>query len=115
MKEYLFVLKNWNNFEGRSSRREFWMFVLFNVIFVIIAQILDWICGTFYLFTGLYNLFILLPSIAVNVRRMHDIGKSGWWLLINLVPLIGSIWYFFLIIKASQPGENQYGGNLSNL
>lgn len=115
MNEYLYVLRNWNNFEGRSSRREFWMFVLFNVIFAFIARFLDRMCGTLYLFAGLYNLFILLPSIAVSIRRMHDIGKSGWWLLINLLLLIGNIWFFILALMPGQPEENEYGENPQNL
>jgi uncharacterized membrane protein YhaH (DUF805 family) len=60
---------------------------------------------------GLYALAIILPALAVAVRRLHDIGKSGWWLFITFVPLVGSIWYLVLLATDSQPGENEYGPN----
>ena len=77
MKEYIDVLKKWKDFDGRARRREYWMFVLFMAIFAIVAGIIDGILGTVCVFVGLYYLAMLLPMIAVSVRRMHDIGKSG--------------------------------------
>lgn len=116
MNYYLHVLRNYTNFSGRARRKEYWMFVLFNFIFVVIAAVLDNVLGlTFapgipygwiYL---LYTLFVLLPSLAVGVRRLHDIGKSGWWLLIALIPLIGGIWLLVLLVTDGNAGDNEYG------
>ena len=111
MKEYIDVLKKWKDFDGRARRREYWMFVLFMAIFAIVAGIIDGILGTVCVFVGLYYLAMLLPMIAVSVRRMHDIGKSGRWLFITFVPEIGSLWNLFLTIQDGQPGSNQYGEN----
>jgi len=117
MSWYLEVLKKYATFGGRARRKEYWMFVLFNVIFTIVALIIDSVLGTrseetgYGLFNGLYGLAVLLPSLAVLVRRLHDIGKSGWWFFIALIPLIGSIWLLVLLATDSQPGENQYGPN----
>jgi uncharacterized membrane protein YhaH (DUF805 family) len=117
MSWYIAVLKKYAVFSGRARRKEFWMFVLFNVIFSIVATLLDRVLGTRVGEMGngwisiLYSLAVLIPSLAVAVRRLHDIGKSGWWLLISLIPLIGAIWLLILYIKDSQPGDNQYGPN----
>ncbi len=117
MNWYLTVLKKYAEFSGRARRTEYWMFVLFNIIFSIVAIILDNVLGTaiesvgYGLFYILYLLAVLLPSLAVTVRRLHDIGKSGGWIFIALIPLIGSIWLLVLLATDSQPGENQYGPN----
>lgn len=110
MNYYLKVLKEYGNFSGRARRKEYWMFILFNMIFSIAAIFLDYIIG-YGLFYGIYALALLIPAIAVSVRRLHDIGKSGWMLLIVLIPLIGSIWLLILMATDSNPGENQYGEN----
>ena len=117
MNWYLTVLKKYADFSGRARRKEYWMFVLFNILFSIVATGLDYLLGTVWedagigLFTILYALAIILPALAVAVRRLHDIGKSGWWLFITFVPLVGSIWYLVLLATDSQPGENEYGPN----
>jgi len=117
MNWYLAVLKNYAGFSGRARRKEYWMFVLFNIIFVIVAVILDNLVGTaieetgFGLFYFLYLAAVLIPSLAVAVRRLHDVGKSGWMILIGLIPIIGGIWLLVLYVTDSQPGENQYGPN----
>ena len=109
------VLKNYAGFSGRARRKEYWMFTLFNIIFLLAASILDSLLGTEFgegvygLFYLLYSLAVLIPGIAVSVRRLHDIGKSGWMLLIVLIPIIGWIWLLFLLVTDSNPGENQYG------
>jgi len=114
---YLAVLKKYAVFNGRARRKEYWMFFLFNTIFAIVAVILDNVLGTasqdtgYGLIYGLYILAVILPSLAVGVRRLHDVGKSGWWIFISLIPLIGSIWLLVLLATDSQPGENQYGPN----
>lgn len=115
MQWYLAVLKKYAVFEGRAHRTEFWMFVLVNVIIGIVLSILDAILGTDAggagLLNGLYSLAVLLPSLAVGARRLHDTGRSGWWLLIALIPLIGII---LLIVWWAQEGDrasNEHGPN----
>jgi uncharacterized membrane protein YhaH (DUF805 family) len=117
MNWYLKVLKQYADFNGRARRKEYWMFVLFNVIFLAVAVLLDNILGTaikgvgYGLFYILYALAIIIPSLAVAVRRLHDVGKSGWMILIGLIPLIGAIWLLVLYVTDSVPGENEYGPN----
>lgn len=117
MSWYIAVLKKYVTFDGRARRKEYWMFALFNLIFALVAMILDNVLGLANENTGygilytLYGLAVLLPGLAVAVRRLHDIGKSGWWLFIALIPLIGAIWLLVLTVTDSQPGDNQYGPN----
>jgi uncharacterized membrane protein YhaH (DUF805 family) len=114
---YLAVLKKYAVFSGRARRKEYWFFLLFNLIFLAVATILDSVLKLN--FKGLpygwiytiYALAVIIPSLAVAIRRLHDVGKSGWWLLIALVPLIGAIWLLVLYVRDSQPGENRYGPN----
>ena len=117
MNWYLKVLKQYADFSGRARRKEYWMFVLFNMIFAIVAMILDNVLGIamegigYGPLYGLYVLAMLIPGLAVAVRRLHDVGKSGWMILITLIPLIGAIWLLVLMVTDSNPGENQYGQN----
>jgi len=117
MNWYLKVLKQYADFSGRARRKEYWMFVLFNMIFAIVAMILDNVLGIamegigYGPLYGLYVLAMLIPGLAVAVRRLHDVGKSGWMILIALIPLIGTIWLLVLMVTDSNPGENQYGQN----
>ncbi len=117
MNWYLKVLKQYADFSGRARRKEYWMFVLFNMIFAIVAMILDNVLGIamegigYGPLYGLYALAMLIPGLAVAVRRLHDVGKSGWMILIALIPLIGSIWLLVLMVTDSNAGENQYGQN----
>ena len=115
MSWYIMVLKKYAVFTGRSRRKEYWMFVLFNIIISIILNIIDRVLGLDFANTGLllliYDLAILIPSIAVGVRRLHDTNRTGWWLLIALVPLVGAIILIVFFAQDSQPGENQYGPN----
>ena len=117
MNWYLSVLKKYTVFSGRARRKEYWMFALFNMIFAFLAMILDNLLGTTtgdvnigFLYT-IYALAVFIPALAVAVRRLHDVGKSGWWFFIIFVPLVGSIWYIVLVVTDSQPGENEYGLN----
>ncbi|MBM6619150.1 DUF805 domain-containing protein [Bacillus suaedaesalsae] len=111
MEWYLKVLKNYVGFQGRARRKEYWMFTLFNVIVSIVLAIVEAITGLESMLTGLYSLAVLLPSLAVSVRRLHDTGRSGWWLLISLIPIIGAIVLLVFTVSDSQEGENQYGPN----
>ncbi len=111
MEWYLKVLKQYADFNGRARRTEFWMFFLFNVIVSIIFTIIDTMLGTYGALSGIYGLAILIPALAVSVRRLHDTGKSGWMFLVGLIPVIGFIWLLVLYIMEGTPGENQYGAN----
>jgi len=109
MQWYLKVVKdNFANFQGRARRQEYWMFILFNSLFAFAALLLDGLLGLGFLY-ALYVLAMFIPSTAVAVRRLHDTGKSGWWLLILLVPIIGSIWCLVLLCTDSENGANSFG------
>ena len=96
---------------------EYWMFTLINAIVALIAVTIDNVLGLAnedFLIGPIYMLYVLamlLPSLAVSVRRLHDIGKSGWMVLISLIPIIGSIWLLILFVTDGQVGENEYGLN----
>ena len=116
MNWYLKVLKNYVGFSGRARRKEYWMFVLFNIIFAIVALVLDKMLGLasekyggYGPIYALYTLAIFLPSLAVGIRRLHDIGKSGWWTLLAFIPLIGAIVLIVWAIKEGDSGSNAYG------
>ncbi|MDN7244536.1 DUF805 domain-containing protein [Planococcus shenhongbingii] len=114
MNEFINVFKKAFIFSGRSRRREYWMFVLFSAIFNIVLSIVDAIAGLniaedMGLLSGLFSLLIIIPSLSVTIRRLHDIGKSGWWILIALIPIIGWIVLFIFSLLDSQPGSNAYG------
>ncbi len=117
MNWYLEVLKKYAVFSGRSRRKEYWYFVLFNLIISILLAIVDSVLGTFIpqigmgIIGGLYALAVFIPSIAVSIRRLHDRDRSGWWLLIGLIPLIGLIVLLVFMLQNSTPGQNRYGAN----
>jgi uncharacterized membrane protein YhaH (DUF805 family) len=116
MNWYLDVLKKYAVFSGRARRKEYWMFVLFNLIIAIVLGIVDSMMGTVTeqgigLLGGLYSLAVLLPGIGVGIRRLHDTDRSGWWLLIGLIPLIGLIVLIVFFVQDSTPGENRFGPN----
>ena len=116
MKWFLKVLKQFNDFKTRARRKEYWMFTLFSGIINTILSLIDNNLGNEVstgtgLLGGIYSLFILVPSLAVSVRRLHDVNKSGWMLLVALIPLIGAIWLLILFCKDSQLEENKWGAN----
>ena len=116
MNWYLKVLKQYGDFRRRSRRKEYWMFALFNAIFTIIAIVLDNSLGIaierlgYGPIYGLYAIVLLVPGLSVSIRRLHDIGKSGWMLLLLLIPIVGAIWLLVLMAINSSP-ENKYGLN----
>ena len=117
MNWYLKVMKQYANFSGRARRKEYWMFALFNFIFIIAAMLIDNLLGTtvgelpYGVIYFLYVLAIFVPSLAVAVRRLHDVGKSGWMYFIALIPIIGSIWLLVLFVTDSEVGTNKWGNN----
>ena len=115
MKYYLAVLKKYVDFSGRARRSEYWYFALFNIIFLIVAMALDNLLGTtvppmpygaFYL---IYGMLVLIPGLAVFVRRMHDVGKSGAYFFLIFIPIIGAIWLLVLCVTEGTSGKNIYG------
>lgn len=109
MNYYLECFKKYATFAGRARRKEYWMFILFNIIASIILGIIDSLCSLNGILVGLYGLAALIPSISVCVRRLHDTGRSGGWWWISLVPAIGSIWLLVLMCLEGEIKENQYG------
>jgi len=111
MSWYLEVLKKYAVFNGRARRKEYWMFFLFNIIIAFVIGFFEEIVGAPDIISTIYSLAVLIPGIAVSVRRLHDIDRSGWWLFISLVPIIGIIVLIVFMVKDGQSGENQYGQN----
>ncbi len=107
MNWYIDVLKKYAVFDGRARRTEYWMFVLFNLIVAVVLSLIDRMTGHQILST-LYALAVLLPGVGVGIRRLHDTGRIGWWLLIAFIPLIGAIVLIVFMVQDSQPGTNQY-------
>jgi uncharacterized membrane protein YhaH (DUF805 family) len=115
MEWFLMALKKYAEFNGRSRRKEYWMFVLFQMIFAIVAMLLDNVLGLasesigYGPIYGVFALAMFLPGLAVSVRRLHDVNKSGWMMLIALIPLIGAIWLLVLFVTEGTRGPNKYG------
>jgi uncharacterized membrane protein YhaH (DUF805 family) len=99
---------NYVNFAGRAIRSEYWYWVLFVFVASIVARIIDAAIGI-NLFNPIFGLAVLLPSIAVGVRRLHDIDRSGWWLLLDFIPLIGWIILIVWFCSRGTPGANRFG------
>nr|WP_317169636.1 DUF805 domain-containing protein [Flavobacterium panici] len=107
------VLQNYANFDGRARRREYWMFFLFNIIISAVIGIIDGVAGLTFgpsktgILGLIYNLVVLIPSLAVGIRRMHDIGKSGWFILIPIYNIV-------LLATEGEKGPNLYGADPKN-
>jgi len=117
---YIGVWKKFAVFEGRASRTEFWMFSLFNVVIALGLSLVDAVAGTTTesghgVLSGVFSLAAWLPSIAVTVRRLHDTGRSGWWLLICVVPCVGAIVLLLFLVQASELGHDRYGSNQASV
>jgi len=115
---FVMVWQKYAQFNGRSRRKEYWMFALFNAIICVILYVGGLVLLTqgnklgmvLFALYGIYGLAALVPSIAVGVRRLHDTNKSGWWLLLGLIPIVGLALIVLLAIDGD-PGDNQYGPN----
>lgn len=115
MEYYMAVLRKYADFSGRARRAEYWMFALINLLISIGLAIIDTAVlgmeGSVGVLGSLYGLAVLIPSLAVGVRRLHDTNRSGWWLLIGLIPVLGAIVLIIFFVQDSDPGVNQYGPN----
>lgn len=105
------VYTNYAGFSGRAGRSEYWYFALFMLIVVIVLGIVDNAIFGMGLLGGLFSLASLIPALAVGARRLHDINRTGWWLLLGLVPIIGALVLIYFFVQPSQPGNNEYGAN----
>ena len=105
------VFSHYVDFSGRARRSEYWYFFLFTLLVNVVTRGLAVAVDTLSFVQIIASLAMLLPGLAVAVRRLHDIGKSGWCLLFVLIPLVGSIILIVWYCKDSQPGDNQYGPN----
>ncbi|MFY8275060.1 DUF805 domain-containing protein [Pseudoalteromonas sp. SSDWG2] len=112
MKYFMDALKQYADFSGRTRRKGYWMFILFYLIFAIVAGVLDAVLGfETMLLTNVYSLALLIPSFAIGARRLHDTGRSGWWQLLYLLPIIGAIVLIIFFVQDSQAGDNDFGAN----
>jgi uncharacterized membrane protein YhaH (DUF805 family) len=115
MNWYLEVLNKYTVFDGRARRKEYWFFMLFNLLISMALGLFDRLTGSFDPMSGvgffgsIYTLGILIPGLAVSVRRLHDTGRSGWWLLISLVPLVGGLVLLYFMVLEGDAGTNPYG------
>jgi uncharacterized membrane protein YhaH (DUF805 family) len=105
------VTQHYFDFNGRARRAEFWWFVLVVIIIDIILGVIQSVLHLGSILTGLLSLGLLLPNLGVAVRRLHDIGRSGWWILIGLVPILGWILLIYWYAQPGTPGTNEYGPN----
>ncbi len=117
MHHYINALKKYATFSGRAQRAEYWYFALFSTLIAIVLSILGGFIpigeqgsAGFWLIV-IYYLFIIIPSISVTVRRLHDTNRSGWMYFIGFIPIIGGVWLFVLTVLDSTPEDNKYGPN----
>ena len=117
---YLNVLKNYFGFGGRARRKEYWMFVLVNIIFTFVLGILDRMLGWERaggegILTTIYGVLVFIPWWAVQLRRLHDTDRSAWWLLVLLIPIVG--WLVIIIFNCQNgtPGSNRFGADPKQL
>ena len=113
---YLEVLKKYAVLDGRARRKEYWMFVLVNFVITVALSLISPLIGVgarggWGLLAVIYTLAMIIPSITVHVRRLHDIDRSGWWMWISLIPLVGVLVLLLYAVREGTPGSNQYGPN----
>ena len=103
------ITERYADFNGRSGRAEYWWFFLFQILVSVVLNLLGTVAGIFAIIAALVSLALLIPGIAVGIRRMHDIGKSGWWLLIAFVPIIGFLVLIYFFVQEGEPKPNDWG------
>ena len=119
MQWFTLALSRYADFSGRSHRSEFWYFVLFSTLIQVVLSLVDSAMGWVYQVDGIENgflstiamLVLLVPAISVGTRRLHDIGRSGWWQLLMFLPVVGFLVLVFFWVRDGQAGQNLYGNN----
>ena len=117
MNWYIEVLRKYAVFSGRARRKEYWYFVLFNAIFGVALSLIDLILILWSETVGIgllniiYSLAVLIPFMAVSVRRLHDTGRTGWWMLMSLIPIIGWLVLLVFNVQGGDPDANRFGPN----
>lgn len=115
MNWFLGALKKYAEFKGRARRKEYWYFALFYTLIYLVLIVIDIMTGTFVIelgagvLGGIFMLAMIVPSISVMVRRLHDTDRTGWWWFILLIPLLGGIWLMVLMVLNGTPSDNRYG------
>ena len=111
MNFFIEALQKYADFSGRATRQQYWMFMLFYILIYIGLSLIETAFGSsgIGILSLLFTLGLLVPSIAILARRLHDIGKSGWWMLLALIPLVGAIIVLVFTILDSEKESNQYG------
>ena len=104
----LVVMERYAKFDGRAGRAEFWWFALANIIVYVILAALGSVSNIFFILYFVFALAMLIPSIAVAIRRLHDTNKTGWLLLIQLIPIVGFIILFVFMVTAGDEGANPF-------
>lgn len=117
MEWYLHCIRNYANFKGRARRKEYWMFLLFNILFVFLLSAISGVLTEFFeveffpIIILIYFLFTIVPHFAVVVRRLHDTGRSGFYWFVRFIPIIGVFWLLIILIEDSKYGPNKWGSN----
>jgi uncharacterized membrane protein YhaH (DUF805 family) len=115
MNYFIDGLKHYAYFDGRATRKQFWLYYLWLIIFAIATSVFDVLLGTddligdSGLISGIFLLATLLPTLGLKIRRLHDTGRSGYWILLNILFVIGSVILLIMLCKRSDPGPNKYG------
>ena len=114
---YLKVVRdNYANFSGRARRSEYWFYTLCSFLISVVLQVIDFLIGfEDGLIVNIYSLAVFIPALAVFVRRLHDVGKSGWMILLMFLPVIGWIWLLVLLFTDGDSGRNEYGPDPKNM
>ncbi|OZS43707.1 DUF805 domain-containing protein [Photobacterium sanguinicancri] len=117
MSWYLHVLKNYAVFKGRARRKEYWYFFLVNLVIALCLAVVDNLLHTpgsadgAGILGSIYSFAVMIPTIAVGVRRLHDTGRVGWWMFIVIIPVIGALVLLYFFVKDSEAQSNEYGPN----
>lgn len=117
MNWFIAALKKYATFSGRAQRSEYWYFIFFYFLITVVLALLDSMTGSFNgdsgygLLSGLFSLAMIIPNIAVGVRRLHDTDRTGLWMLLAFIPIIGSIVLLIFFLQDSQTGDNRFGAN----
>lgn len=110
MNWYVQAFQRYADFNGRSGRSEYWYFVLINTLVIFGIILIELVFGTNGILGVIYAFGTIVPALAVTVRRLHDTGRSGWNMLLGLIPIVGGVIVLIFLLQDSQVGENRYGG-----